>query len=1294
MAPTLSSSVGNRSTRQSSLTAYLQQDLQARTETRENVAPSPTYEPAPDTIIPQDMEINNNNNNSSNNNTSDYTDLAQASISDNTKEMNTHESELEISLPTLNSNQAAETAPIPAPETAASAATAEDAPKQVFSLFLTPEQRKKKLEADAAIASTTALTTATSTAAPKRGRKAKSKGPANNALLLSSSNINNDNNNISTSVDISKPPHSKSIVDPNMSKSGETHKFFQEAKASKLLAMETAAAAAMEGGVNESESKEQRNVKRYSSKPLESPFPLQHQQFHGEETIDVINGMVAKLCHLDTSGSSSSPFPMPNSSFSYRKRTDDNVNNNDNDNDNKNNNSSNAPFGWYSLRGSPDLGITAPNYKLKPRGRDCWTHWGKDRDQKWREWSERSYRLQRPTEKERQQLLNPKKSNKNNSNATSSNSKYVHESDHAEEFESCQRLSEDGPLWQQTWAETLLQGAGLKPGSAEVPIDMRVGELWTEKYRPTRGSEVLDNRACTEYLTQWLKGLEVSGWTLNPEENSANESVSTIASAGPSSPSISSSSVASVPVNRKILDIMGAAKKRRKRPRRKGAADLDDFIIYDDADDFEDPYGYESEEEDGFFANPKPLSSFSRLVHDGVEMKGNTNRSRRTLPKVFDIKSNTILISGPTGSCKTAAIYACAEESGYEVFEVSPGMRRTGRDVLGVVGEMAENHHVRVVGAAAIVRTETKDEAVRPMSGKAQDSNNAAASTAVAPPKMTIQSFFQQSQKNQQAKKKEEEEEEEEEPLIDEDEVMGEASDIDVEGYESNDSAMTSTAAAAEIESYDTRQLRSSRLRKVSPATTTGSEGIGSPMNQEDTLSDLYSLLSTVNPRQSIILLEEVDILFEDDKGFWASVVTLLSKSRRPVIMTCNDTSKIPEGTFRFQEHLEFNRPSLRELHQYLTRVCKIEGYICSSEYILSIIQHYRHDVRRCLMQLQYDSGIAKSKPTLWSSNHSFNNSISNNNNYHSSSSSPSGRSSSSSPSMSPSPSSSRSFSPISEKSSFLKDANDSNSNNNGKKPIQSLSGSPMRRKPQRLLRISAKGIIPASAPGISVDKNISSTMSPDNNQVLSLLELQAEYAESMSLYDSELRMTSGRAIQCYENDQFEASRDDVVHVGQNFAIYKRPSGADHLLLDQEMASLVEEGYESQYVHRANEYGMMYPHVFEDATKRDDPNRSVANSFVALNGDMSRNLECMQPALEQTLSLHGLRFNLDVTFSTYAPLLRSMIHAESINTAVPSGKRAMRSGGHLRRHLDMLSDNERTLMLSTSFPMLLPHQRI
>lgn len=77
----------------------------------------------------------------------------------------------------------------------------------------------------------------------------------------------------------------------------------------------------------------------------------------------------------------------------------------------------------------------------------------------------------------------------------------------------------------------------------------------------------------------------------------------------------------------------------------------------------------------------------------------------------------------------------------------------------------------------------------------------------------------------------------------------------------------------------------------------------------------------------------------------------------------------------------------------------------------------------------------------------------------------------------------------------------------------------------------------------------------------------------------------------------------------------------------------------------------------------------------------------MQPALENTVAIHGLRFNLGVTFGMYAPMIRSMVQADTVNTVVPTGKRTMRSGGHLRRHMNMLSDAESHAMLLTCFPL-------
>jgi hypothetical protein len=43
--------------------------------------------------------------------------------------------------------------------------------------------------------------------------------------------------------------------------------------------------------------------------------------------------------------------------------------------------------------------------------------------------------------------------------------------------------------------------------------------------------------------------------------------------------------------------------------------------------------------------------------------------------------------------------------------------------------------------------------------------------------------------------------------------------------------------------------------------------------------------------RQSLILIDECDILFNEENTFWPAVIALIRDSRRPVVLICNGTS-------------------------------------------------------------------------------------------------------------------------------------------------------------------------------------------------------------------------------------------------------------------------------------------------------------------------------------------------------------------------------------------------------------------
>ncbi|KAI8144760.1 P-loop containing nucleoside triphosphate hydrolase protein [Fennellomyces sp. T-0311] len=188
------------------------------------------------------------------------------------------------------------------------------------------------------------------------------------------------------------------------------------------------------------------------------------------------------------------------------------------------------------------------------------------------------------------------------------------------------------------------------------------------------------------------------------------------------------------------------------------------------------------------------------------------------------MQSNLILLVGDRGAGKTAAVYTAAEDAGYEVFEIHPGLRRTGKDLFAYVGEMTESHLV----------------------------------------------------------------------------------------------------------SSHPSKKRKSELDVIDVVPTPSSE-----------------------PKQSLVLLEEVDTLYEDDRGFWTSVLELAQKSKRPIIMTCNDLGLVPFDTLFLQGILEYRYPDNEELMAYLHLICFSEGYYVHPADLAGLCVMMKNDLRQLIMTLE-----------------------------------------------------------------------------------------------------------------------------------------------------------------------------------------------------------------------------------------------------------------------------------------------------------------------------------------------------
>ncbi|SMR46412.1 unnamed protein product [Zymoseptoria tritici ST99CH_1E4] len=119
-------------------------------------------------------------------------------------------------------------------------------------------------------------------------------------------------------------------------------------------------------------------------------------------------------------------------------------------------------------------------------------------------------------------------------------------------------------------------------------------------------------------------------------------------------------------------------------------------------------------------------------------------------------------------------------------------------------------------------------------------------------------------------------------------------------------------------------------------------------------IEELIAKKPQKDQQQSLILLEEVDILFKDDKDFWTTVMKLMITSKRPFIMTCNDEDTVPFQAMVLHAVLRFTQPSPDLAADYLLLVAAAEGHLLRRDPVLALYRHNRSDLRASLVELNY----------------------------------------------------------------------------------------------------------------------------------------------------------------------------------------------------------------------------------------------------------------------------------------------------------------------------------------------------
>ena len=220
---------------------------------------------------------------------------------------------------------------------------------------------------------------------------------------------------------------------------------------------------------------------------------------------------------------------------------------------------------------------------------------------------------------------------------------------------------------------------------------------------------------------------------------------------------------------------------------------------------------------------------------------------------------NAILLVGPSGSGKTASVLAVAQQLGFEVFEIHPGMRRSARDIQDKVGDMTQNHLVQ-------------------------------------------------------------------------------------------QSTLLSRESSMSIDDREAINLGhpSANQKTMANFMTKGTKG-GKPKAVEANATKDSKVKSQ---KQSLILLEEVDILFDDDKGFWTHVQWLIKNTKRPVILTCNDIESVPVDELDLFTILHYDRPKVDVAVQNLAYIAAAEGHVVNKEALKTLYFTKGQDLRACITEL------------------------------------------------------------------------------------------------------------------------------------------------------------------------------------------------------------------------------------------------------------------------------------------------------------------------------------------------------
>ncbi|EEY68608.1 uncharacterized protein PITG_17728 [Phytophthora infestans T30-4] len=124
----------------------------------------------------------------------------------------------------------------------------------------------------------------------------------------------------------------------------------------------------------------------------------------------------------------------------------------------------------------------------------------------------------------------------------------------------------------------------------------------------------------------------------------------------------------------------------------------------------------------------------------------------------------------------------------------------------------------------------------------------------------------------------------------------------------------------------------------------------------------------------SLVLFEDVDLVFDDDKGFLNAVCSIAKHSKCPIVVTC---AQLPDAFPLKPGRLcrELHKPSMDEFTTWMRLVAFIEGLQLDPSLINALGEFFERDVRRSLHFLEVNLAVSDARTkTQWRWQHSADN--------------------------------------------------------------------------------------------------------------------------------------------------------------------------------------------------------------------------------------------------------------------------------------------------------------------------------